>query len=143
MRNRMRLVFILFLYMASSFAVPLFAQRIKYKDLFPTFSTLTSEEIKTALKEYIGEDLNHPNANFRLACIYEANYKKADPLTRYEYAIANAEQAKLRYIKSRQLVDDREVERNNEYYFPVFKTYDAKGKPSVTFEQVQRKMNNG
>lgn len=143
MRNSMRLVLFLFIYAAHSVGVPLLAQHTKFKDLFPTFSTLSSEEIKTSLKEYIAEDLDHPSANFRLARIYETNYKMADPLTRFEYAIANAEQARLRYIKAKQVVDDREVDRNNEYYFPVFKTYDAKGKPLVTFPQVQQKMNNG
>ncbi len=120
-----------------------YAQRVKYKDLFPTFSALSNDEIKNELKEYLAEDLDHPNANFRLAYVYEMNFKKADPLTDFQYAMANAEQAKIRYIKAKQLVDEREVDRNNEYYFPLFKTFDAKGKPYVSFMQVQQKMNNG
>lgn len=143
MITSMRFILLLFIWLGSTNLTSLYAQRIKYKDLFPMLSTLSQEETKTALKEYISEDLDHPNANFRLALIYESNYKKTDPLTHYEYAIANAEQARLRYIKSRQMVDDREVDRNNEYYFPLFKTFDAKGKPLVTFAQVQQKINNG
>ena len=121
----------------------LHAQRVKYKDLFPTLGSLSSNEMKDELKEYLAEDLNHPNANFRLAYVYETNYRRADPLTDFQFAMANAEQSKIRYIKSKQLVDAREVERNNEYYFPLFKTFDAKGKPYVNFVQVQQKMNNG
>lgn len=121
----------------------LHAQRVKYKDLFPTLGSLSSNEMKDELKEYLAEDLNHPNANFRLAYVYETNYRRADPLTDFQFAMANAEQSKIRYIKSKQLVDAREVERNNEYYFPLFRTFDAKGKPYVNFVQVQQKMNNG
>jgi hypothetical protein len=117
--------------------------QIKFKDLFPTLAGMTNQELKTSLKQYISTDQDHPNANFRLALVYEKNYKTADPLTEYEYALANAEQAKLRYIKSKQLVDDREVSRNNEYYFPVFKTFDAKGKPNVEFSLVSQKITNG
>ncbi len=117
--------------------------QIKFKDLFPTFMGMSNQELKTALKQYLVTDQDHPNANFRLALVYEKNYRTADPLTEYEYALANAEQAKLRYIKSKQLVDDREVSRNNEYYFPVFKTYDAKGKPDVPFDIVSKKITNG
>lgn len=121
----------------------LHAQRVKYKDLFPTLGSLSSNEMKDELKEYLAEDLNHPNANFRLAYVYETNYRRSDPLTDFQFAMANAEQSKIRYIKSKQLVDAREVERNNEYYFPLFRTFDAKGKPYVNFVQVQQKMNNG
>ncbi len=118
-------------------------QHVKYKELFPFLSSLSNEEVKNKLKEYLSDDLDHPNANFRLAYIYETNYRRADPLTDFQYAMANAEQATIRYIKSKQLVDNREVERNNEYYFPFFKTFDAKGNPYVNFTLVQQKMNNG
>lgn len=117
--------------------------QMKFKDLFPTLSGMNNQELKNVLKQYIGTDPDHPNANFRFALVYEKNYKTADPLTAYDYAIANAEQAKLRFIKSKQLVDDREVSRNNDYYFPIFKTFDAKGRPNVEFALVSQKINNG
>ena len=118
-------------------------QKVRYKDLFPLMGAMTNPELKNALKEYITEDADHPNANFRLALVYEANYKSADPLTQYDYALANAEQAKLRFLKSKQLVDDREVSRNNEYYFPIFRMFDAKGRPNVEFMVVSKKINAG
>ena len=118
-------------------------QKVRYKDLFPTLATMTQAELKNSLKEYLAEDNDHPSANFRLALVYETNYKSADPLTRYDFALANAEQAKLRFLKSKQLVDEREVSRNNEYYFPIFKTFDVKGKPNVEFPMVAKKISSG
>ena len=124
-------------------AVAVNAQTVRYKDLAPTFAGRGREELKNVLKEYLLEDLDHPNANFRLALIYESNYRSADVLTRYEYVLANAQQARLRFTKSAQLVDEKEVSRNNEYYAPIFKTFDAKGRPSVEFPVVSKKITQG
>ena len=119
------------------------AQRLKYKELFPLLPGMSTEHAKYSLKEYLAEELDHPNANFRLALLYEKNYRQTDPLTDYRYAMANAEQTKIRYVKSKLLVDEREVDRNNEYYFPIFKTFDSKGKPNVPFTTVAGKISRG
>lgn len=119
------------------------AGQIKYKDLAEVFPEMSREEEKHELKEFLLLDLDHPNANFRLALIYGANYRTMDVLTHHEAAIANAEQARLRFTKAKLLVDEREVDRNNEFYAPIFKTVDAKGRPFVEFTVVQEKINRG
>ena len=120
------------------------AQSVKYKSLVPTFDKMGPEELKNTLKEYLlNQDLDHPNANLRLALIYESNYKTADVLARYEYVLANAEEAKLGFVKVKRLIDEREVNRSNEFYFPMFKTFDAKGKPNVEFIIVSAKITQG
>lgn len=115
----------------------------KYKDVVPGLATMGREEAKNTLKEFLLTDLDHPNANFRLAILYEENYRKSDPLTRYEYAVANAMQARLRFTKAKQLIDQREVDRNNEYYAPLFGSVDAKGRPSVEYTTVAEKIGRG
>ncbi len=119
------------------------AQRIKYKDLFPLEAGMSNQELKYALREYIAADLNHPHANFRLALVYEQNYRIADPLTRFEYAVSNAEQARIRFNKAKLVIDEREVLRNNEYYAASFKSTDPKGKPFVDPEFVFQRMDEG
>jgi len=119
------------------------AQTIKYKDLVIKLPTISAEQQKNELKAYVAADPDHPNANFRLAMLYEQNYRTNDPLTSFEYTIANAEQARLRYLKARQLVTDREVERNNEQYASIFKVFDAKGRLTAPFEKVSAKINGG
>src|SRR5205085_6659253 len=116
---------------------------VKYRDLVINLPTLSAEQQKNQLKEYVGVDVDHPNANFRLALLYERNYRTADPLTAFAFTMANAEQARNRYLKAGQLCDSREVERNNEYYAPIFKTFDEKGRPSVPFATVSAKITNG
>lgn len=136
--------------MSRYFLLPLFLLvagkgvcQMRYKDIEPTFAGMGNEELKYTLKEFLQDELDHPNANFRLALVYESNYKTADVLTRYEYILANAEQARLRFTKAKQLIDIREVSRNNEYYASIFKTFDEKGKPSVDFEVVSNKIFTG
>jgi hypothetical protein len=120
-----------------------FGQRVKYKDLVVQLPSLSPEQQKNKLKEYVSEDLDHPNANFRLALLYEHNYRNTDPLTSFAFTMANAEQARIRYLKARQLCDQREVDRNNEYYAPIFKMVDDKGRPSVPFATVSAKITGG
>jgi len=117
------------------------AQRIKFRDLFPLLATYSPDRQKNELKEFIMTELDHPNANLRLAILYSNNYKNADPLTEYSYALANANQAKIRYLKARQVVDAREANRNEEYYAPLYKMFDAKGKPAIEFPVIAAKMN--
>ncbi len=119
------------------------AQHLRYKDIFPQFPTMSNDEIKNTLKEYISTDLDHPNANFRLALAYEKSYKTADPLTDTEYLLANAAQAKIRFFKAKQLVDEREVRKNDDYYFQIFKLVDSQGKPFVSFSVVSNKITKG
>jgi len=136
----MRILVVLLIVLVTA---PSASGQIKYKDLVPTLTGMGKEELKYALKEYLMQDLDHPNANFRFALLYESNYRNADVLTRYEYVIANAEQARLRFTKARQLVDEREVNRNNEFYAPLFKTVDAKGRPNAEYAAVAAKINTG
>ncbi len=119
------------------------AQRLKFRELFPLLIGFSTDRQKNELKEYLAFDLDHPNANLRLALIYESNYKKTDPLTDYAFVLANAEQAKIRYLKSKQLVDEHETKRNEDYYAPLFKMYDPKGKPAIQFQPISSKINGG
>lgn len=129
------------IFVLSLCSLPVLGQ-VKYKDLFLTFPGLSETEVKSALKEFWAQEPDHPNTNFRLAMLYKSAFQKADPLTEYVYALANAEQAKIRFLKAKQLVDQREVDRNNEYYQPFFKTLDSKGRPNVEYPLVASSIQN-
>ncbi|NOS92299.1 MAG: hypothetical protein HOP30_10285 [Cyclobacteriaceae bacterium] len=118
------------------------AQR-KFRDLFPLLSQFSAERQKNELKEYLSTDANHPNANFRLALLYEANYKNADPLIEYKFAMANAEQAINLFFKSKILLDEKELKHNVEYYAPIFKALGDNTIRTVEFDRVASKINSG
>lgn len=119
------------------------AQRVKYKDLFPTLADMSPSEQLSALRDFIGYDLDHPNANFRLALLHERNYRQANPLTQYEGVMAHAAETGNRYIKAKQLVTEQQVRSDNEYYAPIFGQLDAKGKLYAPFTMVQGKIQRG
>ena len=96
-------------------AMSLFAQ--KYKDIFPQIISANSENSFEILNSYLQNNLDHPNANLRVALIYADRYKSTDALREYEKAIALAEQAKIKLFKARLVLTEKEVKKNEEYYF--------------------------
>lgn len=126
-----------------SLSLASFGQRMKYKELFPTLSDMSTSEQLSALRDFVASELDHPNANFRLALLHEKSYKQADPLTQFESVMAHAQEASKRYIKAKQLVTEQQVRSDNEYYAPIFGQVDAKGKLYAPFPLVQTKIQNG
>lgn len=125
----------------SVFTVSL-SQRLRYKDLAPALDTVSEGQQMSMLREYLAEDENHPNANYRLAMLHYHIYRHADPLLEFKKAMAHARESELRVIRARLLVTPQEVRSNNEYYAPFFKTFDAKGKPYVDSPVVIEQMNH-
>ena len=95
-------------------SMSLFAQ--KYKDIFPQIITADEENAFEILNEFLQTNLDHPNANFRIALIYSERFKATDALKEYDKAIALAEQAKTKFFKSKIVVTDKEFKKNDEYY---------------------------
>lgn len=124
-------------------SVASYAQRTKYKDLFPELATMSSSEQLSSLRDFLGYELDHPNANFRLALLHEKYYLQSDPLTQYESVMAHAAEASKRFLKSKQLVTEQQVRSDNEYYAPIFGQLDSKGKLYAPFPLVQAKIQNG
>ena len=119
------------------------AQKMKYKDLFPIIVSATQDEAQNNLQRFVLSEPDHPNANLRLAMIYEQNYLNADALTEHKKVLAYAERAKLRYLKSRMLINEKEVSRNEDYYAFFATTFDKKGRPEVAYAPIRQKMDNG
>jgi hypothetical protein len=117
------------------------AQRIRYKDLAPALDTISRDQQMSMLREYLSEDQNHANANYRLAILHYQIFRHADPLLEYRKAMAHAHEATLRLLRAKLMVNAQEVRSNNEYYATYFKTTDSKGKPFVDFPVVLDQIN--
>jgi hypothetical protein len=118
------------------------AQKVRFRDLAPALDTVSESQQISLLWEYITEDPNHGNANYRLAMLHYDIFRKSDPLLEYRKAMAHAKEASLRLLRARLLVTSQDVRSDNEYYAPLFHSFDSKGKPYVEFPVVQQKMNN-
>lgn len=116
----------------------------RYRDIYPEIANTTNDETALSLiKTYMVEDLDHPNANLRLALIYENRYQNADPLTQFERTIANAQEAALRFIKAKTLIDDKEVKKNSGWYAEFSSGVDSRGRAVVEFSAVSSKIQHG
>lgn len=118
------------------------AQRMKYKDIAPGLDTLSKSEQIAMLRLYLLNDPDHPNATYRLSLLHYDIFKNSDPLLEYNKALAHAKEASLRLTKAKILVTNSEVKGDNEYYAPLFKTVDSKGKPYVEYTLVNQRMVN-
>ena len=84
------------------------AQRMKYSELVPLLNSMSDEEARNELKDFMTYDNTEPNIYLRLALIYERTYKNADPLTDFKLAMANAAEAGSRFLQANQFINDKE-----------------------------------
>jgi hypothetical protein len=139
MKNLKTGIVILFAFVLSYNGI---AQRLRYKDVVPALDTITPSEQMLLLRAFLVEEAEQPNANLRLALLHYNIFRKSDPLLEYKKAMAHAKETTLRLAKAKALVTTSDVKSDNEYYAPIFRTVDAKGKPYVEFALVQQKMTN-
>jgi hypothetical protein len=125
-----------FVFVASS------AQRVRYRDVVVGLDTVSESQQMSMLREYIIEDPNHGNANYRLAILHYNIFRNSDPLLEFKKAMAHAKEASLRLLRAKLLATTQDVRSDNEYYASSFHTFDSKGKPYVEFAVVQQKINN-
>ncbi|WNB18778.1 hypothetical protein [Marivirga arenosa] len=112
-------------------------------DINPYFLGDSIDLVFPLLYDFFKTNNEHPATNIQLALIFQERYKNAHPISDYESAIANAERAKLLFGRSRDLIDDREV-RRNEWYYPNFTNeFKRNGKPVLEFEAVQSVFEQG
>jgi len=94
----------------------LLAQGQRYKDIFPQIISSGDDKAMELLTNYLFNNLDHPNTNLRLGLLYAKKYQTTDPLRDYDKAMALAEQARTRLIKASILINEKEFNKNKEYY---------------------------
>ncbi|MTI21073.1 hypothetical protein E1176_08585 [Fulvivirga sp. RKSG066] len=116
------------------------AQKIKYKDLYPLLEAQKYEDAEPFLKEFLKDPKNkekNPNASYQLGAIYNQKALNNDILLETEAFQSNADSAILMYQQSLQLIDDRELKRNEEYY-AAYKRRDIRsGKFGIKLGDIQ------
>lgn len=91
-------------------------QKVKYKDIYALLSTKQFETAEPFLKQYLRENTDNPNAYLYMGNIFQEKAFKNDILKQTQTAIAHMDSAILFYGKAMQMIDEREVRRNKEYY---------------------------
>ncbi|MEP2772270.1 MAG: hypothetical protein ABJH05_08975 [Fulvivirga sp.] len=117
-----------------------FAQKIKYKDLYPLLSANRYEEAKPFLEEFLQDEKNRekdPNALFQMARIYQDEALESDVLLETSQFQTYADSAIFYFEESLKFIDEKEVKRNDEYY-QAYKRRDIRtGKFGIKLGDVQ------
>lgn len=94
-------------------------QKVKYKDLFFLIhKSKKYDQGEPFLRSFLKnpKNINHANANFQMAVIYEINAKKKDVLRENVEKVSLMDSAVYFYSKSKSLMTEKEVKKNSEYY---------------------------
>jgi len=106
-------------------------------DINPYFLGDSIDLVFPLLFDFFKSNNGHPATNIQLALIFEDRYKEAHPISDYDAAIANAQRAKLLFGRARDLIDEREI-RKNEWFYPNFTNeFKRNGKPVLEYETVK------
>lgn len=117
-----------------------FAQRLDFKDIYPLIEARNFRDAVPRLKEFLQVERDHPSANFQLALIYEERMLSYHPIQQYRPAMKNAERAKMFFIKSISLIDEKEIKKNGKKFYTNFATVNDKGKLDVEFLTIKQKI---
>ena len=106
----------LLVFFITGFCFSASAQKIKYKDLFILLNAKNFRQAEPFLREFIAQEPNHPNANFNFALFYQDILKSKDILKETDDYLAYSDSAALYFRKASDLMTEKEVKRNDEYY---------------------------
>lgn len=112
------------------------AQKIKYKDLFILLNAKNYRQAEPFLREFIAQEPNHPNANFNFALFYQDILKSKDILKETDDYLAYSDSATLYFRKASDLMTEKEVKRNDEYYQDYYRRDLRTGKYGVKLADV-------
>lgn len=132
-----KLAFILFL---AGAALPGLSQKLeKYEEVLPRILALPPSGALAQLKIYLAEQPDNSSIYLQMAVIYEKRYRESDPIKDFAYKVGNAREALKAYQRTEQFISEKEVRKNQEYFFN-FGTLDDKGRVTVGFDTISNHM---
>lgn len=91
-------------------------QKVKYKDIYALLGTGQYEQAEPFLKHYLRQNPDTPSGWLFMGNIFREKAAKNDVLKQTGVAVANMDSAIAFYARATQLIDERELRRNKDYY---------------------------
>lgn len=103
-----------------------FAQKIKYKDLFPILDTKNWADGGSQLKAFLSDpayakDKGYPNANLQMALWLEDRFRAMDIASDTVAGYTVGDSAIYFFGNAKTLVDEKELKKNDQYYQSFFR----------------------
>jgi hypothetical protein len=116
----------------------LFAQKIKYKDVFGLITANQKQEAYPYLKLLLKTDSNLANANLQVALICYEKAKSFDVLKQNAGIASFADTAILYFSKAQRTITEKEIRKNDEYYL----SYKNLPKPIENRDSILKRVQN-
>ena len=100
------------------------AQKIKYKDLFPLLEAEDYTTGQESLRSFLAANPDHPSANLEMGFMAES-------------FLQDCELAVQHFQKALELIDDKEVKKNEKYYLRYQRRDLRTGKVGVKAPDIQ------
>ncbi|MEP1096567.1 MAG: hypothetical protein ABJG78_15735 [Cyclobacteriaceae bacterium] len=100
-----------------------FAQKIKYKDLFPTLNAKNWEQGAPQLRAFLADPKNAdaPNANLQVGLMMEDRFNKLDAAKDTVALFSAGDSAVFFLEKAKSLITEKELKKNDEFYQSFFR----------------------
>ncbi|HMP99382.1 MAG TPA: hypothetical protein PKC24_06340 [Cyclobacteriaceae bacterium] len=136
MRNK--LCFLVCL-IALSAANDLYAQKVKYKDVFVLLNAKKFEDAEPHLKRYLAEakEAENPSAYLFMAKIYDDKAKRGDYLSQTNAIITYTDSAIYYFKFARKYIDEKEIKKNSDYYADYNRRDLRTGKFEIKLSDIQ------
>ncbi len=94
------------------------AQKVKYKDIYPDLEDRKFNKVEKDLTTFLADPKNddHANAHYQMGLIIEAKFLLHDVLADTAELFDFGAKAISYYTKSKSLITEKEVKKNEEYY---------------------------
>ncbi len=112
-------------------------KKVKYKDIYALLSTKQYEQAEPFLKAYMRDNPDTPNGWLFMGQIFQEKASRNDVLKQTGIAVANMDSAITFFTKATQLIDDRELRRNEDYYESYNRRDLRTGKFGVKLSDIQ------
>jgi hypothetical protein len=119
-----------------TFSSAVFGQKIKYKDLFVLLNA-KSPDAEPYLKKYLKLNDDNPNAYLFMGMIFQEKAAKQDVLKQTDEALVQFDSAVYFFDKSSQIMTEKEVSKNKDYYQMYSRRDMRTGEFGVKFSDVK------
>ncbi|MFM8911586.1 MAG: hypothetical protein ACKOE6_01555, partial [Flammeovirgaceae bacterium] len=92
------------------------AQKVKYKDLIILLNAKQFEKAEPFLKRYLKETSDNPNAFLFMGITFQEKVMNNDILKNTDQMVAQCDSAVMFFDKAYNLVTEKELKKNDEYY---------------------------
>lgn len=130
-----KITLLLVLLLSTSFV---FAQKLKYKDLYPVIASrqYNDDILLTKLKEYKRLSPEEGNQYYQMGKLYFRRIDKFDVLKQLNGALQVADSGLYYFKRAKEVINEKEVKKKEDYYLEFLTSPEGATRPKVTIQVV-------